>query len=46
MLTNFYECPHCGECWDDEWPCAVDDDCPHCGLRHISPVESKEIDEC
>lgn len=39
-FTNCYECPDCKCYWEDEDDCQVDDDCPDCGLRHISPVES------
>jgi len=42
ILTNHYTCPECGTDWQDEWSCAVDDDCPNCGARHISPHESQE----
>lgn len=44
-FTNRYECPRCGYTWSDEWDCACDDDCGECGLRHISPVESEDIEE-
>jgi hypothetical protein len=42
MLTNHYECPRCACAWSDTWSCQVDDDCPACGLRHISPADSEE----
>lgn len=42
LLLNHYKCPSCGEHWQDEWSCMVDDDCPSCGARHISPYESEE----
>jgi len=42
LFVNHYTCPDCGTDWQDEWECAVDDDCPHCGKRHISPHESEE----
>jgi len=44
MFLNHYECPRCGTEWSDTWSCQVDDDCPHCGLRHISPAESEDAD--
>ena len=28
--------------WADEWDCTCDDDCPECGFRHVSPVESED----
>ena len=37
LLELGYDCPDCGEHWEDVWSCAVDDDCPTCGLRHIQP---------
>lgn len=43
QFVNSYECPSCGHTWDDEYSCAVDEDCPSCGLRHISPVSSSEV---
>lgn len=43
IMLNSYTCPECGYDWEDEWSCAVDDDCPNCGERHISPHDSEEI---
>ena len=45
MFLNHYECPRCEGAWSDVWSCQADDDCPHCGLRHISPENSLEFDE-
>jgi len=42
MFLNHYECPRCGTEWSDSWSCQVDDDCPNCGLRHISATESED----
>jgi hypothetical protein len=44
MFLNHYECPHCNTAWSDTWSCQVDDDCPHCGLRHIAPTDSEDGD--
>jgi len=44
MFLNHYECPRCASTWSDAWSCQADDDCPECGLRHISPHDSEEID--
>lgn len=41
-FTNHYVCPECQHKWQDEWECMVDDDCPACGERHISPTRSEE----
>jgi|TARA_A100001015_G_C14791292_1_gene633178 rubrerythrin len=43
MLLNLYECPLCNYSWEDEYECAVNDDCPNCGNRHIEPYESEII---
>lgn len=40
---NHYRCPQCGHEWEDCWSCEVDDDCPGCGERHITPFRSEEI---
>lgn len=37
MFINYYTCPECDCEWEDEYECWVDDDCPECGMRHISP---------
>jgi hypothetical protein len=42
---NFYRCPDCGGEWDDCWDSQCDDDCPHCGCRHVSPYDSKKVEE-
>ncbi len=40
---NHYHCGDCGTDWDDEWSCCCDDDCPTCGSRHWSPVDSDDL---
>ena len=42
---NYYKCARCGRDWPDEWSCMCDDDCPHCGARHMSPHESDDLTE-
>jgi len=42
-FLNHYACYHCGQNWTDAWDSQVDDDCPHCGARHCSPVESEDL---
>jgi predicted nucleic acid-binding Zn-ribbon protein len=42
---NYYTCARCGYEWADEWSCMCDDDCPHCGARHMSPHESDDLTE-
>ena len=44
LWLNYYECTRCEYMWEDEWDCQVDDDCPHCGCRHIGPYESREVE--
>jgi hypothetical protein len=43
-FLNHYKCDRCGEEWQDEWSCMVDDDCPACGARHMSPHHSEELE--
>ena len=45
MFVNHYECPRCDCAWSDAWSCQAADDCPACGLRHISPEEGYEFDD-
>src|SRR6185436_18525750 len=42
QFINYYRCPRCAKDWTDEWDCMCDDDCPHCGCRHISPYRSED----
>lgn len=42
-FLNYYACDRCGTSWTDEWSCMCDDDCPHCGARHMSPYESDDL---
>jgi predicted nucleic acid-binding Zn-ribbon protein len=42
---NHYHCGDCGTDWQDEWSCCCDDECPECGSRHWSPVESEDLTE-
>lgn len=42
-FRNHYECYRCSETWEDEWSCACDDECPSCGARHASPVDSDDL---
>lgn len=40
---NFYKCARCKNFWADEWSCMCDDECPHCGARHMSPYASNDL---
>lgn len=42
---NHYHCGDCGTDWADEWSCCCDDECPECGSRNWSPVESEDLTE-
>ena len=42
-FLNFYECAGCKRKWTDQWSSMCDDDCPHCGARHMSPYDSEEL---
>jgi predicted nucleic acid-binding Zn-ribbon protein len=44
-FRNYYTCARCGSEWTDEWSCMCDDDCPHCGARHMSPHDSEDLTE-
>jgi DNA-directed RNA polymerase subunit RPC12/RpoP len=44
LFRNFYRCAACGHEWTDEWSATHDDDCPHCGARHMSPCKSEEME--
>lgn len=41
-FLNFYQCYRCGHEWTDVWSSMVDDDCPKCGARHVSPHKSED----
>ena len=44
-FCNYYKCARCERKWTDEWSCMCDDDCPHCGARHMSPYDSDDLTE-
>jgi DNA-directed RNA polymerase subunit RPC12/RpoP len=44
-FRNFYRCARCNRTWTDEWSATCDDDCPHCGARHMSPYKSEDADD-
>jgi len=44
-FRNHYQCAECGREWSGEWSCTCDDDCPHCGARHMSPHNSDDLSE-
>jgi hypothetical protein len=42
---NYYECPDCDHHWYDVWDCQVDDVCPQCRKKHISPTDSYNLED-
>ena len=42
-FRNHFLCDRCDSRWKDEWSCTCDDDCPHCGARHMSPFKSEDL---
>jgi len=42
-FINTYECPGCGETWEDSSPCRNNDRCPKCKAE-CEPVESRDIE--
>ena len=44
-FLNYYNCDRCDREWTDEWSCMCDDDCPHCGARHMCPTKSEDLTE-
>lgn len=44
-FLNHYSCGRCHRRWSSDWSCMCDDDCPHCGSRHYSPVKSEDLSE-
>ena len=45
LFRNFYRCTSCDDLWTDVWSATCDDDCPHCGARHMSPYKSEDVEE-
>jgi predicted nucleic acid-binding Zn-ribbon protein len=45
LFRNFYRCAACGRDWTDVWSAQCDDDCPHCGARHMSPHKSEDVED-
>jgi hypothetical protein len=44
-FLNRYVCEECDCEWEDEWSAMCDDDCPHCGSRHMTPYDSIDRSE-
>lgn len=43
--VNYYSCERCGHEWEGTYECQVDDDCPSCGVRHMTPYFAEDADE-
>lgn len=39
-----YVCPQCGHCWEEQYSCACDSECPNCELKSIVAFQDKERD--
>jgi hypothetical protein len=44
-FRNYYHCPECGCEWIDISSAQCDNHCPWCGLQHISPYKSEDVEE-
>ena len=44
-FLNVYRCARSTRVCTDEWSCTCDDDCPHCGARHMSACHSEDLTE-
>lgn len=44
-FLNHYVCDECEQEWDDELSCTCDDDCPHCGARHMQVSRCIDLTE-
>lgn len=44
-FLNKYVCADCKQEWEDEWSATCEDDCPHCGSRHMVPYDSVDLTE-
>lgn len=42
-FRNHYTCARCARSWKDAWSAMCDDDCPHCGARHMSPANGDDL---
>ena len=38
-----YECPECGNGWEEHWSCACDSECPECGCGDIQATDYEEL---
>ena len=45
-VENYYKCHRCGYEWEDTWDCEVEDECPNCDTRHITPYKPEHYQAC
>jgi len=49
--VNTYKCPSCMVTWKETWSCGCASECPDCGRKHVSPLDSvlkpdTQTDQC
>jgi hypothetical protein len=44
-FRNHYSCYRCSFDWNDEWSCTCDDECPECGARDVTVLDSDDLTE-
>jgi hypothetical protein len=44
-FRNHYRCYKCRSEWNDDWSCMCDDECPVCGARDVTPLDSDDLTE-
>ncbi len=42
-LEILYDCPKCGQHWQEEYECACDSECPTCGCGDVEATSWREI---
>jgi hypothetical protein len=42
-FRNFYQCENCDAKWEGEWSCMVDEECPICADRDVTPYDADEL---
>jgi hypothetical protein len=42
-FRNSYQCPNCKTKWEGKWSCMVDESCPRCRTKDISPYGADEL---
>ena len=42
-FLNHHTCYRCDQDWSDAWSCMCDDECPDCGARDATPLDSDDL---